>query len=849
MLRTGTYLITIWLVLAGLDVSAFADQWPPAPLQEVAVGAFDADTDVPSVTAIRNGSLWRCRFELLPAESVKSVALAGSFNDWNRATHRMQRQADGTWRVSLDLPGGKHFYKFVLDDGRWITDPRNAATEPDGHDGENSVLLLGRLARMTRSACAVGDGQIDSEAVEHAPASMTYFQPLSANQLLLRLRLFAHDIESAEVHLKGAEATPLRKVLSGPLVEYWEATVELPRAAAGDRRIEYAFVVTDGAARIMPLPPVEHAFTIREAFVTPDWARDAVWYQVMLDRFRNGDASNDPQPVHPWTSDWFKLQPCESDRWAESGQTERRAASPARDAQTAATLPSIPKRYPAPDDLFYKHAVFQRMYGGDLAGLIEKIPYLKELGINAIYLNPVFEADGHHKYNATNYVHIDDDFGTRGDYQPAAAKEDLLDPKTWIWTESDKLFLKALEACHAAGIRVIIDGVFNHVGTKHPAFVDVKKNGRASRFADWFEIKSWEPFEHVGWAGHDSLPIFRKSPDGLASQAVKRHIFDITRRWMDPNNDGDPRDGIDGWRLDVPNEIAPPFWEEWRALVKSINPDAYISGEIWDRADHWLDGRHFDAVMNYQFGQQVIYWALYDRMKSKVSDMDHALAELRLAYPRAATYVMQNLFDSHDTDRLASMALNPDRLFDQQNRVQDNGPQYNNDKPLPEHYQKARLAALVQMTYVGAPMIYYGDEAGMWGADDPTCRKPMLWEDLQPYQEPEENHVMREHLAYYRQLISLRNAHPALRRGDYQTLLVDDQKDVWIFARFDEREKLIVALNGSDQVQDVKGVLPDRWAGTWRRVFPAADLEINLQDRFGLSLPARSGAVFATLRQ
>src|SRR5262245_56833924 len=140
---------------------------------------------------------------------------------------------------------------------------------------------------------------------------------------------------------------------------------------------------------------------------------------------------------------------------------------------------------------------------------------------------------------------------------------------------------------------------------------------------------------------------------------------------------------------------------------------------------------------------------------------------------------MMNLVDSHDTDRLVSMALNPDRGYDKDNRGQDDSPDYNNAKPLPEHYARARLVALLQMTYVGAPMIYSGDEVGMWGADDPSCRKPMLWEDLQPYDKPEQNFVMKDHLAFYREVIALRNAHPALRTGYFHTLLADDAKDVW----------------------------------------------------------------------
>ena len=184
------------------------------------------------------------------------------------------------------------------------------------------------------------------------------------------------------------------------------------------------------------------------------------------------------------------------------------------------------------------------------------------------------------------------------------------DPSTWTWTPSDKVFLDFLKTCKSRGLRVIIDAVFNHVGVRHPAFLDVQEKRQASQFVDWFKIKSWEPFEYAGWAGFGELPVFAKTDKGFRSKAVHEHIMAVTRRWMDPDGDGDPSDGIDGWRLDVPMELAPEFWAEWRALVKSINPDAYISGEIWDRADQWLTGAHFDAVMNYRFAEPVIALSL-----------------------------------------------------------------------------------------------------------------------------------------------------------------------------------------------------------------------------------------------
>lgn len=517
-------------------------------------------------------------------------------------------------------------------------------------------------------------------------------------------------------------------------------------------------------------------------FQPPEWAQHAIWYQIMLDRFRNGNPDNDPDRVRPWTSEWFTPSPWEGRHGRE----------------------------------FYESA-YRRYYGGDLDGLERQLPYLRDLGVNALYLTPIFKAASYHKYNQTSYIHIDDHFGTKGDYDKVAAQEDLLDPSTWQWTESDRRFLKFLRVAHSMGFRVIIDGVFNHVGTAHPAFQDVVAKRTASRYARWFDITLWGPLSYRGWWDHAELPVFKKAPEGYAAPEVRQHIFDITRRWMAP--DGDVSAGIDGWRLDVPNEVPLPFWLEWCPFVRSINPQAYITGELWRRADEWLDGRSFDAAMNYEFARAVVAWVFDRRQKISVHEFDRRLAELRQAYPPAITRVVQNLMNSHDTDRLASMAFNPDRPYNELNRPQAEGVHYNNAKPSADAYARARLAAFIQMTYIGAPMIYYGDEVGMWGAADPTCRKPMLWKDLEPYERPEENHVMDEQLEHYRRIIALRNAHPVLRTGAFETLLCHDQADVWAFLRGDGGEQAVVAINASHESRIIAIPLPAGSPEHWNVVY------------------------------
>ena len=788
---------------------ARAGDWPPAPPLKAEPSEPAGELPASITAEPVDPRIWKVTFRFRPPRAARRVGLAGSFNGWNPAANPMRDDdGDGVYEATVTLGAGDYQYKFVLDGRQWLPDPLNPRKAPDNFGGFNSVLYLGRLASLKATPARLGDGRILADGLLHDPKLPRDFQVLALDRVLVRYRTYTDDAERVEVAVRGGPTVAMHPVLRGPVVTYWETELHLPPPREG-RRIEYTFVLSDGKTRVSDPHTYQQTLSSDRIFRTPDWARDAIWYQIMPDRFRNGDPSNDPDPVRPWTSEWFTPSPWEG-----------------REGQT-----------------FYRWYVFSRYYGGDIKGLEQSLPYLKKLGVNAIYLNPIFKADSYHKYNATSWIHVDDHFGVRGDYEQAAAKEDLLDPKTWTWTPSDRMFLEFLKKAHAAGFRVIIDGVFNHVGTNHPAFQDVLKNKQKSRFADWFDVVSWEPFEYRGWGGFGALPQFRKTPDGLASKTLEKHIYDVTRRWMDPDGDGDPSDGIDGWRLDVPNEIPAPFWERWRQYVKSINPDAYITGEIWDRADLWLDGRHFDAVMNYEFAKAAFNWIMRKDEPWRASQIDRHLAELRLAYPAAATYVLQNLLDSHDTDRIASMALNPNRPYDRGNRAQDDAPNYNNSRPGPQEYQKVRLAVLLQMTYVGAPMIYYGDEVGMFGADDPTNRKPMLWKDLEPYEKPEENFVDTEMLDYYRRAIALRRQNRVLRRGEFATLLVDDEKNVWAFKRFDGRETLVVVLNASGQPQSVTLRLKPPGGAGWRVLFGEGAEVRQDGENVRVRVPAISGVV------
>ena len=537
----------------------------------------------------------------------------------------------------------------------------------------------------------------------------------------------------------------------------------------------------------------------------PEWARDAVWYQIFPERFRNGDPVNDPtvedvvlsypfeRPkgwrISKWTGDWYELQPWEK----ASGKR------------------------------FYE-IVHQRRYGGDLQGVLDKLDYLQDLGVTAIYFNPLFEAPSLHKYEASMYHHIDNNFGP----DPAGdtrlwATERPEDPATWKWTSADKLFLKVVDEAHRRGMHVIIDGVFNHVGTTFWAFRDLRAKGKASKCSDWFTVTSWDDpstpadeFDYTGWAGLKDLPEWREDENGIVA-GPREHIHSVVKRWMDPNGDGDPSDGIDGWRLDVAEMVGIPFWRQFRQWTREINPDSYLTGEVWwedwpknkmFNAEPWLRGDVFDAVMNYRWAAEALHFFRDRKLKITATELIARLDALRADYRADVNAVLMNLYASHDTDRLGSMLVNIDMLFDHRVGARDN-PEYDVRKPSDEEIRRQKLLVFFQMTYVGAPAVYYGEEAGMWGGDDPDERKPMVWPEMT--YDPEVSHPLgksrpRDSVVFnaglhdeYRTLMRLRTAEPALRRGEYRVVLVNDGQDAFAFERSLGADRLLVLINNGAQ--------------------------------------------------
>jgi glycosidase len=396
-----------------------------------------------------------------------------------------------------------------------------------------------------------------------------------------------------------------------------------------------------------------------------------------------------------------------------------------------------------------------------------------------------------------------------------------------------------IEKAHARGIRVVIDGVFNHAGLGFFAFEDVRKNGAASRFRDWFHVESWDDpgtpddeFRWRGWHGIAELPEFAETATddtGDLVPGVKAYLMAVTRRWMAP--DGDVSRGVDGWRLDVAWMVPNAFWREWNALVHGLNPSAYTVTEIWKDAHDVTLAGGFDATMNYEgFAMPVKGW-LFD---TAITPTEFAawLDRTRAAWPAPTALRLQNLLDSHDTPRAASAAFDGragkkykkrhefDLAVSGSVSPKDN-PDYRWRKPDERAWKLVRMAALLQMTYVGTPFIYYGGEAGMWGANDPDCRKPMLWDDL-VYDpefigpdgkrvEPQEVKFDRNLHAFFQAGIAMRRDVPVLNTGDFRWLVIDDQTGTLAFERSEGNARAVVVFNRSEGPQTVRLAAPAGW--------------------------------------
>lgn len=474
----------------------------------------------------------------------------------------------------------------------------------------------------------------------------------------------------------------------------------------------------------------------------PAWVADAVFYQIFPDRFARSGRAPTPSNLQAWDG------------------------------------PPTPHGYK----------------GGDLWGVIERLDWLVELGVNAIYFNPIFHSASNHRYHTYDYLRVDPLLG------------------------DNVAFDELIEECHGRGLRVVIDGVFNHASRGFFQFHDILENGAESPWLDWFNVQSFpvRAYESSGvpnyqaWWGMPALPEFNTD-----NPAVREYLMGVGEHWV--------RKGIDGWRLDVPLEISTPgFWEEFRTRVRAVNPDTYIVGEIWDEATDWIGrGDRFDGTMNYQLTSAIIAFAAGRRVVDQVVEgtsyqvrpprdagaFADSLDHLLQIYPATAQRANLNLLDSHDTPRLLTVA-GGDR-------------------------DSVVLSALLLFGMPGAPCIYYGDEIGLPGSKDPDCRRAFPWDHPGTWD--------RTLLESYRSLISLRKAHPALRGAGYRRLWPLSGLSGMLYAslREAEGEQLVLAANAGDDA--ASATLPA--VGNPTRLWGGGELTVG--DGLRLVLPPRTGGVWS----
>jgi len=552
------------------------------------------------VEPLEGGALFKVVFSHSPVIAAKTVTVAGSWNGWSKtATPLQDKDGDGKFEATVELPRGRHQYKFVLNGEVWQHDGDNPAKDTDGNSGFNSVLDLGSNAAGAPGSR--GDGKIASGELLSNPKSLSFAAAIDGRKrVVLRVHALKDDVTSVAV---SASPRPLnagegdlvaaRRIATVDGRDVWEARLTF---AAAPKSLRWQFVARDGDGKEaeVRLPAGRERFSASGGelgrFTTPTWVRDAIFYQIFPDRFRDGkkDLPTDRQPRpqgKPWNIDDSYL-----DAW---------------DAEPA----------------------HHNMMGGDLPGVTEKAEYLKELGVTSLYLNPIFTAASNHKYDAADFESVDPSFGILDDFHALR------------------------DALKARGMNMILDCVFNHTGDEHGAFRDCVEKGPSSKYWGWYFIdghpitRSPKPNYRCWWNFSDLPQLNTANPD------VVKHLLGVSLKWL--------KEGSAGWRLDVPNEVDavnPEFWREFRKKVKRQDPDAYVVGEIWTEATSWLQGDKFDAVMNYPVRSAALEFMSKTDGPISAQDFAGALQAQLATYPEPALQVQFNLLGSHDTVRLRTAA-------------------------------------------------------------------------------------------------------------------------------------------------------------------------------------------------
>ena len=842
-------------------------------------------------------------------EKANKVEIAGNFNGWKPDTEPIYHFEGTNYEVTLASPEGVYEYKYLID-GKWYPENRNSKLVI----GENGALFAQGDLGTGKFVYEAIDKNTNLKAIVHKYDSLQYFNKLSDSEYEFKIRTQMNDVERAYISIVLHEEDNYEMIYELERYQdktngfdYFERIINFGKEAT---KLLYYFILEDNGTRAYfngttlsyskPKRLVVNTTSKDiQLFNVPNWAKEAIWYNIFPDRFYNGNHYNDPI-FNEFGPEAFKPNILHEQNFVEEYKWEKsnnvishfdrnRWTSDFREQTIWEKLGE------REIDYSLKYA---RMYGGDLQGIKEKIPYMKELGINAVWLNPVFFSYQNHKYGANDFRHISPDFGTiktsgethgveinrnnkygnksyvdvlgnkattsselkllevnlKGENRGKNGYGETEDPATWVWTESDLIMVDLIKEFHKNGIRVIFDGVFNHSSSEHWTFNMVLADGENSKYKDWYKFTDFgqhvqitddmsdeQAFETLianrkrtiynAWGGFDSLPEFN-----TFNQEYKEYIFNITRKWMygpdgKENENWMEDDGIDGWRLDVPNCLENQnFWNEWREVVKGSKKDSYITAELWGNASGDINGGNkFDTVMNYEWLKTVIGFFINQsreggvRYKLKAQDFFNELREKRTWYPYQALQASQNLNGSHDTDRLYSRIVN-----DVVGRNLEEGKQlekgYNGIRPdlasnnhpnttidwrnspiKPKDILK--LISIFQMTYIGAPMLFYGDEVGMWGATDPYCRKPMLWKEFLYDNEKNPSHINQNEVyeqkvdsdlfEWYKKLIRIRLENKTLVYGKFREVFADNERDVIAYERVMEDQLIIVVINNS----------------------------------------------------
>lgn len=554
----------------------------------------------------------------------------------------------------------------------------------------------------------IGENAMKKEAILHIPMSQ-YAYGTDEEHVTIRLRTAHGDIKRCQLHYgdRACRLTPIifTKVdmkieAESELFDYFE--IEL---AGAFKRLCYCFELNDGKETIYyygdtfnpkivedrseyyQLPYNHRADIVKP----PSWAKDAIIYNIFPDSFATGK------------------------NYITNKPTKRRFDG----VQTNGKL------------------------GGTLRGIIENVDYLKKLGVNAIYINPIFAAGEYHKYDLIDYFHIDPCFGTNEEFR------------------------ELVDTYHENGIRVIIDGVFNHCGWKFFAFEDVVKNGEKSKYKDWFyslEFPVIRPDDGETYPNYECFGYERLMPKlNTANPEVEEYLCKVGCYWVKEFQ-------IDGWRIDVASEVNDAFWRRFYQEVKSANPEAVLIGEVWETANHWLDGTIFDSTMNYDFRKHCKRF--FGEESIDAQEFNNRVTDMRMRYREQTVSAQLNVLDSHDVSRFLSVCENDRKRY--------------------------CMAVIFQMTFMGMPSIFYGDELGLSGIKEEEYRQPMKWEKMDSL------------FSFFQKIIKIRKEEEVLRSGRFRTILAPEGSQIYIYERYSEYETIRVILNMSNESQRVSEYITDR---------------------------------------